>query len=263
MNEPNKFLVYGRAKSGTTALAHGIAQGLSNSLLLFEPQGRRRDEEPRGRFIVTKELLGQTWRQRIQEYHDYDRKVLLVRDPRDRLVSEFLWRLADGNKKGNGGIGFEEAIALIQAKEIEKNSISFADLCRSTGMPLGSIKERFLRECLGELDKSWFIMKYEQMVDGNLQPLADYLGFMPIRDPDINKPFARRTARTKSHGDWRKWFTEADVASFSLLANPVLVELGYDANDWLLSEQGPDSEFGSEYLSRIYIQKNDRHKRGE
>lgn len=248
-----KFLILGRAKSGTTALAYKIAQALPQTVLIFEPNGRRREKELEGRNIVAKELLSKNWPERIAEYADYDKKVFLIRDPRDKLVSTFLWRLGDGNKNSLGEEEFQKMLALVKDKEKDKNSMSFLELCRLAGVNIYAVKDQMVLECMHGLDAAWHVLKYEDMILGHIDALAGYLGFMPVQEPEIKEEFAKRTVRTKSFGDWRHWLTDADVDELQPLIRETLCDLGYDPEDWQLSDEAPNPEFGSKYLERIYL----------
>ena len=58
--------------------------------------------------------------------------------------------------------------------------------------------------------------------------------------------------RKKAVGDWRHWFTEEDVDLFKPAYLPYMELIGYDCDDWALSEHPViEPEYSSMYIQRL------------
>jgi hypothetical protein len=129
-----KIVVYGLAKSGTSALFYKIRNSLApGTIELFEPSSYGTADHFRARLralrrghiapdVLAKVLPWDLIPVRMRDFDRFDRQLLLVRDPRDRLVSDLLYRsynsaFADGDPPAL------EFLRLLKAKEAEPGRI--------------------------------------------------------------------------------------------------------------------------------------------
>ena len=107
-----------------------------------------------------------------------------------------------------------------------------------------------------------FVIRYEDFVAGELDDLADYLGFAIEGKAEVNQRL-RRVARTKSSGDWRNWFLASDVAL--LRQSPVLerfMDEFHYSDSWLLPENpNVQARYASQYVETLAAEKRQRQKK--
>jgi hypothetical protein len=264
-NLKNKILVLGLAKSGTSILTYKIANALENSKVYFEPNGHdgiknlafhlgifKKEEAVN---IITKLIYhpGKVSGKDLRNLSNlYSKKVWIIRDPRDTILSSFFyrWNRSHNMKKKD----FDEALRRTILKEKAPAQVSFSELIE------GFINiEHYIARAYGNLVQSinnlpltWEIVKYEDLVDNKLDQLNDYLNFKIDKDANVPEKL-NRVVRSKQYGNWREWFTIEDVQKFKPLFNPILDALGYDTADWGIKQIDTlDSKKGSEYMSKIY-----------
>ena len=104
-----------------------------------------------------------------------------------------------------------------------------------------------------EVDGSWLLFRYEDMVDGRYDRLNRYLGFDVAVDAEVARGL-ERVVRRKGYGDWRHWFTPADVARYgSGVMDRYLTTFGYDRDDWALAARPRiEPAHGSAYMSALF-----------
>jgi len=246
-----KILIAGQAKSGTTALYYALKQTLPRKYTcLFEP---RSNKAVRGDGVLAKVLINEFLK--IDDFATFDKKILIVRDPRDNLVSRLLYAIydqkffADDDKVG-------VFIARLEQKQREPASVPLIELLQVLSDLSGEdMLERFrLRHQIGlefdSLQRNYFVCKYEHFVAGQCSGLEEYLGFALNFNGNVDVVH-RRVARTKGSGDWKNWFTEQDVKYFSDTYREYLARYGYDV-EWKLSPQ-PEilPKHSTEYVMRL------------
>ena len=74
------------------------------------------------------------------------------------------------------------------------------------------------------------LFHYEDLVDERFNDLEAYLGFALTGDAQVG-PRLSRVVRTKGSGDWRNWFTAADVERFRPIYADYMQRHGYK-DDW-------------------------------
>ncbi|MEJ2731376.1 MAG: sulfotransferase domain-containing protein [Deltaproteobacteria bacterium] len=261
-----KILILGRGKSGTTALLFKVAAGLPDCKAFSGGHpGKYAGEFENAVYKHTySERKGKTfdvYHKHISE-ENYDRKIWMARDPRDIAVSRMLFRWHKGPK--GSWKQYRTHLELVQKKELDPKSVPFHVLCRYIGhgnWPLTTEEvvedERLRYERMGDfvnrLQDDWFIFKYEDMIDGNLDRLNDYLGFTVKNDAEVPASTGKaKVARKKAYGDWRNWFTEEDTEVFKTAYLPYLEAIGYDCNDWAVSRHPViEPEYASMYMQRL------------
>jgi hypothetical protein len=234
-----RVLIVGEGKSGTTALLRSVSSAIGEPTELFEPQlMTEADIEPPS--LVVKKLL-LNWK--ANENHlleRFEKRIFIVRDPRDRLVSHLLydaynkadvldrtqrerWLTLLGRKTRNpAGTPFVRLInAWWRLTRSDLMSHYVRSLDRSTG---------FMRRVGGE----FFTLSYEDYVDGNFDAVNEYLGL--DLQPGVVKGSESRVSRSSTHGEWRRWFTDIDVEVFRPMTHDWQRLHGYDHRDWALPE---------------------------
>jgi hypothetical protein len=264
-----KIVIYGLAKSGTTALFYKIRNSLpADTICHFEPshytlRDRALDRlraVRRGRIardVVAKVLPWDSKPVRVADFDRFERKIILVRDPRDRLVSHLLYKSYNARFVRDSAAAVQ-FLTLLRRKEADPRSV-----------PMVRLFEAF--DAL-ERDSDWIdqyhrrgvqeplrfhrerpeipVFRYEQMVDGRFDDLETIVG-LPLGGAPTVPPDLQRVVRTKSYGAWREWFTPEDVDALRPLLQPYLDSYYPDAS-W---ELGPaprlDPKYGSAYVESI------------
>lgn len=249
-----RYLVLGLPKSATTALWVRMRDSLPGYPAVMERlwQVKEPREQPD---LVAKLLIDRHTTPEV--VRTFDRIVFLVRDPRDRLVSETLYQ--PFNDLWCDEPRLRRFIELLRRKETECASVSLLDLRQILGDWGGSEEHMAVSMRRGIANMPLFLLRYEDFVDGRLTGLEDYLRVRLVRS-DVTGPLSRVT-RTKRYGGWRSWFTPRDVEHFRPRVEPFMRCFGFDADDWRL-ECGPiDPQFASEYVLRIVNQRREQERR--
>jgi hypothetical protein len=257
-----KIAIAGVGKSGTTALYYKLLNSLGRDAKgLFEPKSILDISESLGgdENLVVKVLL-----RFMSKEHEllfdraFDKRILIVRDPRDILISGMLYS-ASYEMLWNKQIDeVREVIALLREKEQGSCSVSVNFLMakmRQKFDPLSyremiqSLTNRLL--VLSSQSKSYKVIHYEDMINGKIGILEDYLGIPLSGGAEVAREH-RRVIRSKGAGSWRKWFCEEDVELFKPLFSEMMSHFGYDTKDWN-RELNPkiDPSVSSQYVIRV------------
>ena len=264
-----KILILGHGKSGTTVFLFKVAGGLPNCQAFSggDPGRHLGDYENAVYKHTYNERKGRTFDSYLDHSTetDYDRKIWVGRDPRDIAVSEMLYRWHKGHRGYRKQ--YRAHLELVQKKEQDPRSIPFHLICRyigHDGWPMSTEevleKERFryqqMRDFVERLGSEWFIFRYEDMIEKNLDGLHEYLGFEIKHEAEIPTTTKKsKVARKKASGDWRQWFTEEDVELFKPIYLPYMQLIGYDCDDWTLGPKAKiEPEFSSLYIQRLVRQ---------
>ncbi len=276
-----KIVIFGLAKSGTTALFYKIKNSLSpDTVCLFEPTSfdprglkgkapgwlRSRRREPN----VLAKVLPFRPHQNIEtgSFAQFERQILIVRDPRDRIISRFLYGVFDSNFFGHDD-PVNRLLDLLRKKELDPNSVTLRTLLE-TFAELDEQSFSFDRWKTLQQDYSirrplsfhearpgLFVFKYEDLVEERFQGLEEYLGITLSGEAAVPGDLSRVT-RTRNYGNWRDWFTKEDVESLRPLVQPFL-DRYYREADWKLSAAPSiPADHCSGYVKRIV---NDRRVR--
>ncbi|MGB5746230.1 MAG: hypothetical protein WBM69_04565 [Desulfobacterales bacterium] len=266
-----KILILGTGKSGTTALVYKLAGGLPNCKAFSggHPGKYIGDYENAVYKHTYEESKGKSfelYREHLKKEH-YDRKVWIARDPRDVAVSRMLYRWQKGVKGEKEQ--YQAHLQLILGKEKDPGSVSFAEICRYVGYnewprPVEAIIEeervryRHMSDFVNSLTDDWFLFTYEDMIAKNYQALNSYLGFNVRDEAEVPVSTGKaKVVRKKATGDWRHWFTEADIELYKPAFLPYMEVIGYDCNDWSLNA----NPFIEPQFSSIYMQQLAQRKK--
>lgn len=271
-----RILIYGLGKSGTTALHVRLKDAMQKELgssvaEIFEPVKRSGDvfEKLDGTtFNLAENLLvkalmpkvkgrGVDPESALKDFSDFDKKIFINRDPRDRWISGFFYRWY--HRHNPVQVEFEKAFRLTQFKEKHPSDLPFFALNSISISGNEALRKHHtaqLSDVSSFIEKAekdnWFILKYEDFMDGNLADLEDYLG-MTISLKDKEDKRFTHVARSKGYGSWRRWFTPEDVEFYREVCNPFLEKHGYDSQDWNLESVGElSSAEGSEYMYKLF-----------
>lgn len=254
------YVVLGMGKSGTTALFSAITNALLGPVDQFfeihDPSAIGRSDPAHS--LVAKVLLEKVQTDDL-DWLDatFDKRLLLVRDPRDLLVSRLLYKVRDMD------LIFDDDkvstwLDALRAKERDPASIGVVELYRLLESLSGppsylDVFARVHRSALAKwrrLEDSFFLVKYEDFIDGETEEASAYVGLDLTSDVDVDERW-QRVARSRGYGDWKRWFLESDLEYVQSQVPEFLAAFGYDA-DWE-TDPAPviESETCSRYVERI------------
>ncbi|MFZ5802461.1 MAG: sulfotransferase family protein [Candidatus Omnitrophota bacterium] len=249
-----KILIQGVPKSGTTALYYHLKASMpKRTVCLFEPVAFQPADERAGRDLLAKILIYNHSKMRYETFRSFEKKILLVRDPRDVLISRLLYQSAYHELYGTDEIA-KSFYHLLRDKEKSPRQGSFLQLA----LYVRQYSEFSLRSCFQpfEMMLRWdtagaFVYHYEDLCEGRFSALEDYLGFKLNGQCKVPSLHAR-VGRTRSFGSWRDWFTQEDVDYFREPLGSFMKRFGYDPDDWdLRSEAVIPSEHASLYFLKL------------
>jgi len=222
------ILIYGAGRSGSTALFYALSRQFPKMEESFE----RYVEEPHG--VLAKCGVNQT--RIIERVMDFDYRIFLRRDPRDRVVSAFLYALGfhwawDCSRRYLDAIG-----SVLISKVTAPGEIGFFEMWDAIAHYLPVKPEPVWHEDIraARLHRLFghqcFPLRFEDLITGKLDGLRKYL---PI-DGDLDLQLPGQHAhvyRTGTFGNWIRWFTEDDIPRMQELLAPAMAEFGYDWSD--------------------------------
>ncbi len=262
-----KIVIAGAGKSGTTALYFKVKNSMPR---LCRGTIEVKKYQPRifDNFIgVVAKIFCNFDEKYIDTYNGFDKKILLVRDPRDIAISTLLygggyhWIHDKSNKI------ILEWINLIIKKEKQPNSVSVRELGKYLVNDKGvNMFLYLLRGMISntvdfrEKYKDYFIVKYEDLITGEISHLEDFLGFKLVKENEVDSKFSR-VVRSKSSGSWRNWFTEEDIVFFKPLLMKYLQKYDYNTTDWEINPRPTIlPENASRYVLRILNERREGDK---
>ncbi len=236
-----RTLIVGPAKSGTTALLYMLAQAFPEAqVLMEEPCSKLGDPPPD---CIAKVIFeNESEDALIDAGARFDRRILLVRDPRDNFLSRVLYRIANQPELLADHTFVEKFLTLLESKQARPSAHDLLSIAAMLGEPGSAITDRSIAQLtryaqfVDRCQHDWQVVYYEDMIEGNLRALRRYLR-MPSLSGTAPLPSAyAHIPRSKRSGDWRQWFTSADVAAMQPALTPLLASLGY-AVDWALAPE--------------------------
>jgi hypothetical protein len=258
-----RIVIVGMGKSGTTALLYAVRAAMPAATdLLFEP---RRHVTVQAPDVVAKVVLHPRFPLDDAFYRQFDRIVLLTRDPRDVLVSRALYRVFGARALLADPAKLAQYIALLRAKEADPRSVSlgrinalFETLVGPTLHSDEGLARRFddalafhraFPDCL--------VFRYEAMVENRFEAVAQYLSLPAAAMRPVVPATLQRVVRSRRSGNWRDWFCAEDVEHYRPLVADYMRRYGY-ADDWTLNpEPRIRPEECSEYVLRLVRERRD------
>lgn len=255
-----KYLIIGLGKSGTTALFSAVKNCIEeNARYYFEPRNLENLKLSGSKNIIAKVLIDNVNEKNQHRLNDFDKKILIVRDPRDLLISKLLYRTR-GTRDTNPFMDNDKAekfLDYIKQKEKNPNSISILELYElqdflsnknSILKHLEKLHRKLLQIAEAQ-DFNCFILKYEDYITGNIVKAQNYLDLNIKCNVEVDETF-ERVKRTKSFGDWKNWFTEDDVNYVKKNYKFFMEYFGY--TDWAQPQNKTiNLEFASHYVKKI------------
>lgn len=248
--KPTRILVTGNPKTGTTALYHSIRYALpENKLCYFEPENRNIElVDAPDKYLLVKSFVPVSSR-----YDDFDKKILIVRDPRDHLISSMLYSpynialtgLREKPDETEALLG--EILRLLRKKEADPGSVAVTEIMALMGMGRnGRQFDQIIHYYLERPDL--FVFRYEDYVDGHFDPINEYLG---LKLDVAEKVPETRVVRSKSYGNWKDWMLPGDIEKYRENFKEYMVLFGY-ADDWQLSGSPViDPALSSGYVEKL------------
>ena len=252
-----KVLILGEAKSGTTMLFQRVSEARDTPFeqRYFEPDDLEALDLSAPELVV-KKLMAALRPSERGRLLDFDRRVLLVRDPRDRLVS---WMLYDihGHGRDLDDEALERYLDLLRRKEADPAGIPFIRLThaywRLTGVDLLTSLARSsgrMADLLGRYKDLFHLVHYEQLIAGDTGALEAISGSTPCRPP-MWPPISSGWCAPRATGDWRHWFTRSDLQWLRPMVQSTLRRLEYSREWDLADDPAIDPEHASLYVERL------------
>lgn len=266
-----KIAIFGQYKTGTTGLFYKIKNSLP-------PSTRTLHEEPRftaqsgdkKRPILAKVILGRPDSSHAVDYDSFmhfNRKIYLVRDPRDWIVSGLLFMIQHQPKLRQNLPAMRQILDLLRQKETNPTALSVRRILHGI-LSLGS--EQTIDELLSwiVLQHRWLFefedrlpfhhrQRYEDFVQGEMDDLAQYLALRLTGDAVVEKEHDH-VPRTLGSGDWKNWFLDEDIECFRPLLRPYMARYGYP-DDWETNATRTiRPEHCSQYVERTCLKKWNR-----
>lgn len=249
LSHPGSILILGPAKGGTTALFYAIRTALTGQLGLkveglFEPSklseiaDYMRDSPDQVHLV--KGLLGPLLRVRGRHpgmFQKFERRITIFRDPRDNIVSRLVFMLPNlFHPREREKIS--QVIELFRRKEQNPEAISIMAIVRKLSELSGQeglaekLRDNSLLSAMikREHGDKYFMMPYEDMVEGQFGALGEYLGFPVTGEFEVDKKHGY-VVRRKAAKDWVNWFLDEDIEFF---VKPVADDfrlLGFDPDE--------------------------------
>jgi hypothetical protein len=269
-----KILVVGLARSGTTALYFKLKEGLpEKTWCLYEPPRFDPAHACESSDVLAKILISHTADFDYASFEAFEKRILIVRDPRDHLVSRLLYRACADPEFRQVDANVAGFIDALRHKEANPRSISILGLIdrynsfrdkshppapsssnsvpRSWAIGAYPVALEFHRK-----ENGVFRYRYEDLVAGNYSAIEEYLGIILPPGEAVVGPAYEHVRRTKSADDWKNWFTEDDVAFFRPHLTPYIRAYGY-ADDWTLAtEPCIPPEHSSDFVRRSVMLRN-------
>lgn len=273
-----KIVIFGLAKSGTTALFYILKRALpSHTVCMFEPPSfhagavRRKPIRSFLKGSPEPNVLAKVLPFRPNDPADadsfchFEKQILIVRDPRDRIISRLLYGIYDSNFFDDDR-KVTTFLEMLRQKESDSSSVSVKDLLvafatlNSESFSFDDWASSYRQNSIDkplhfhEEHAGIFLYKYEDMIDQRLDHLAQYLQLTLNGNVSV-APELNRVTRTKNYGGWRDWFTTGDVEFLRPVLQSFLDRYYPEAGWELNASPSIDAAHGSLYIQRIV---NDR-----
>ena len=206
--------------------------------------------------VLAKIVIGRPGAFDYTSFREFDKKIMIVRDPRDNVVSRVLYGPCATEAFRNDEAKIAAFADALLRKEAEPSSTSMLEIIalfsRLTGqdwaMRLSSLYDLALD--FHRTNGGFLVHTYEDFIAGRYAAIEDYLDIaLPSGEADVTAQYAH-VIRIKAANDWRNWFTAEDVAFFRPHLAPFMRAYGYP-DDWTLAtEPHIRPAHGSQFVRR-------------
>jgi hypothetical protein len=252
-----KTLITGIGRSGTSALYFKLQTALPpTTWCLFEPPALDPSAVNASPDVLAKILIGMPYVSDPMRIRAFDKRILIVRDPRDNLVSRLLYRPCGTAEIRDDESKVAAFIDALRSKEADPRSISMQALFELTYLLCGpyhpdrSTALQALALDFHRNNDGFVVYKYEDFVAGRYAAIENYLGIR-LTDGEAQVPAPHQHGvRTKASEGWRHWFTADDVNFFRPRLASFMAAYGYAADWTLAAEPQIRAEHGSDFVRR-------------
>jgi hypothetical protein len=262
-----KILIVGIARSGTSALYFKLKEALPEATwCLYEPP-RFDPSDPGGSpDVLAKIVIGPPGEFDYTSFREFDKKIMIVRDPRDNIVSRILYRpcATEAFRKDKAKIAV--FINALLCKESDPHSISVValiELFRLLNGSDGPLRPTLCHDLALDFHRAndeFVVCKYEDFIAGRYGTIEDYLDIaMPSGEAAVTAQY-EHVVRAKMANDWKNWFTAEDVAYFRPRLAAFMRAYAYPDNWALAAEPHISPAHGSEFVRRSITIRNRLHK---
>jgi hypothetical protein len=250
------YLILGLPKSGTSAL-HAAIKAERNPVALYEPTRASQIE-----YLLAREApdrLAKVMLPALEQLcvppRAFDRTVLIVRDPRDVLVSWLMFRPLMTRNNANT-VFVSDFLRVLKEKEANPRDISVTSMFKVLDQhEVPYTRGRDFRQHFKLVmnfdsdDQDHFTIRYEDFVDGKVEALNEYLDLAASKKARVGDHIAYNE-RSKTYGAWKHWFTPEDEQVWRPFFQPFIERYGYEV-EWLLADAPAiDPATASGYLER-------------
>ena len=199
----------------------------------FEPdqQAQLRDILCRGGSgdTLTKVLIGRVL-PKDSVLTDFDKHIVIYRDPRDQFISMLLYLFYDFQLSGDQA-GYDECFAALQRKQQNPSDFSAIELYNQVASCVGRAPVAVFNK-LHRVQKDYiaafapFEVRYEELLDGQWGELEAHLQLTLKQDAPVPVEYSR-VVRSKGYGDWRNWLNADDTSYIDKHWGESIRALGY------------------------------------
>lgn len=202
-----KTVIAGLGKTGTTALFFKIKQALpADTWCLFEPRTFEASPGHTGH-VLAKVLIGFNRTTDISSFRAFDKKLFLIRDARDTLVSRVMYDIYNEPTMCSDDARVDAFVSLLRRKEANSSSTSLGDIIdlfdRMSHRPLLPRATEDPGMALGfqRHEPDFIPYRYEDLVRTDFAAVESYLGFAVGPGAASVAAEYGRVVRAKSCGD--------------------------------------------------------------
>lgn len=265
---PLKIVIFGPYKSGTTGLFYKVRNSLPGEVrTLFEPTAYHARAGDDAQWVLAKTIIGVQDgpdRIRYETFLGFDRKIYLVRDPRDLVISGLLFFVQQVASIYGDDEKLLSIMTLLRQKESDPSSVSVYELFRciiessndhtfNQAVYWLTRQYRWLTEFEDFLN-DYCLMRYEDFVDGRVEDLENYMG-LQLRGTSGVDPIHDHVPRTMGYNNWKNWFLKSDVDFFKPLFEAYIRQYNYSPRWDLNARPVIPPEHGSKYIERTVNKK--------
>jgi hypothetical protein len=252
-----RIVIVGLAKTGTTAMFFKLKQAMPREThCMFEPTTFH---NPGGdaTHVLAKVLIGRDIPVDFTSFGEFNKKIMIVRDARDTLVSRVLYDIYNDAAFCREDARVDALVDILRRKEADPLSVPLRDIIELFDrMSSRRLLARATDAAARAFDfqrryPNCFRYRYEDLVRAHWEPVESYLEFALSPGPASVAPEYERVTRTKASGDWRNWLTPSDVEFFRPYFVAFEEHNGY-SNDWTLPDRPHIlPEHASDYVLRL------------